>query len=778
MSSASPCARKVTVRGVKVDLDRYAVWARSSDGTISRVRHRDDLDPQSDYCVAVKSRSLSSDDVAAFFDNPLSRPDVWHSPKPSVGPVATHQGGPGHLRDPRSALILATLGTWRGGDTFHESAEQRSRRLRSLVQQAVLSDPDWLRDLIPFVRSEGNMRTVSIQTALDAAAMGHPDAADLIKETLQRADEPGVALQYWLDTYGKAMPSAVKKGIAAAAVRLYSERNVMRYGSSGKNRASAADVLRLTHPNPASEHQQTLFSYVKARHNSIKNKLLDELPMHKARRELTLLEMPDRLGLMQKEHEMAIQALLSGDKSFKSIFSRAGFSTADLNAWLSDRPQDDLRPHDAKARHAAVRVELAEIYSELKTLKKTIASHRKKAFDTLRSGDQGAEFERVKSEFVSAAAALRAAKADRRSLVAANSAVDHWDLDTESKEAASLARKREDDLAEAYKEARASYLSVKKSMGLKAESLIPQTLKDSLDVLEDRRYDAQYRLESAAKDVKGQRAKIPSEVWETMLPSMGYMELLRNIRNIESSGVADDILATISDRLSDPDEIRSSRQMPLRFWSAAKALAGIDTFEKALEIGVEVSTEAVPPLSGRTLILVDQSGSMGHYYSGSRDIGRLGNNNPATLAEVAALYGAALAKRSSDVDLVVFGSEHHKVEGVSESSVLDTVRTHGSAGMGGTKTWSALRSNFDNHDRVIILSDGQSQDGGSLPQGVPVHFFDLTGHSVSFANENSLNYYSYGGLSDLSFRLFALMEGKQNAAFDLLNQDRSSDDLD
>jgi hypothetical protein len=255
---------------------------------------------------------------------------------------------------------------------------------------------------------------------------------------------------------------------------------------------------------------------------------------------------------------------------------------------------------------------------------------------------------------------------------------------------------------------------------------------------------------------------------------MGYMELLRNVRNMESSGVPSEVLSLAADRLADPDEIRASRQMPLRFWSAAKSLSGSDTFEAALERGVEISTESVPPLTGRTLILVDQSGSMGMAYSGSRNIGTRGGENTPTLGEVAALYGAALAKRSGNSDLVVFGSDHLKVEDVADASVFSTVRSHGGASLGGTNTWSALRANFKDHDRVVILSDGQSHDSGSLPKGVPVHFFDLTGHSVSFANDNSPNYYAYGGLSDLSFRLFALMEGQAGAASAILKQDRSS----
>jgi len=71
MSSASQCSRKVTIRGVKVDLDRYAVWSRSSSGALERVRHRSDLEKDADYVVVLKSKKLDVQDIAQALDDPL-----------------------------------------------------------------------------------------------------------------------------------------------------------------------------------------------------------------------------------------------------------------------------------------------------------------------------------------------------------------------------------------------------------------------------------------------------------------------------------------------------------------------------------------------------------------------------------------------------------------------------------------------------------------------------------------------------------------------------------
>ena len=774
MSSASQCSRKVTIRGVKVDLDRYAVWSRSSSGALERVRHRSDLEKDADYVVVLKSKKLDVQDIAQALDDPLLHPEVLRLPYEARGEVKTHQGGPGHLRDPRSALILASLGTWKGSDTFHESDKDRSIRLRSLVQQATLSDPGWVRDLIPFIRSEGNMRTVSIHAALDAAAMGHPDAAQIIKETLQRADEPGVALKYWLDTYGRSMPASVKKGIAAAALKLYSQRNVLRYGNSGKNRVSAADVLRLTHPKPSDTNQEILFQFLTTRDEDLKDGLREELEVFKSRKNLASLDNQQRLRLMQQERESAVRALLSGDKSYRSSLSV--LSTTELAAWISQATPKSPEQQAAKERHDSIKDEVKELRAQSAQASRDLKRARQKAFSSLRDSEMGADFSKAKEELVKASVALRESKDARRQAVKNAGNTPHWERDNAVVTRINECKEAESRAFEDYQLAKTEYRHQKFTIARTASEMIPSGIQSAADKAESMLYDASYRLKSAAEDLRATQPGISAAVWETAMPNMGYMELLRNVRNMEESGVASDILDIAASRLSDPQQIRDSRQMPLRFWSAAKALSDSRTFESALESGLEVSTEAVPPLDGRTLILVDQSGSMGVPYGGYRNIGDINVDSQATLGEVAALYGAALAKRSKDVDLVMFGSSHHLAADVKDSSILDSVRNHGSASLGGTNTWTALNESFQNHDRVIILSDGQSNDRGSLPKGVPVHFFDLTGHSVSFANDNSPNYYAYGGLSDLSFRLFAIMEGASNASDELLTQERSKDE--
>jgi hypothetical protein len=66
-----------------------------------------------------------------------------------------------------------------------------------------------------------------------------------------------------------------------------------------------------------------------------------------------------------------------------------------------------------------------------------------------------------------------------------------------------------------------------------------------------------------------------ARAWEAVIPQMGYMALLRNLRNFEQAGISNEVTQRIIARLSDPEEVAKSRQLPFRFWSAYKNVNGL-----------------------------------------------------------------------------------------------------------------------------------------------------------------------------------------------------------
>ena len=108
------------------------------------------------------------------------------------------------------------------------------------------------------------MRSASLVGALEAAqamvAAGMPGSRPIVASVLQRADEPGEALAYWTGRYGRAIPKPVKRGVADAVGRLYTEYNLLKYDTASKG-FRFADVLDLTHPDPVAPWQGDLFKH-------------------------------------------------------------------------------------------------------------------------------------------------------------------------------------------------------------------------------------------------------------------------------------------------------------------------------------------------------------------------------------------------------------------------------------------------------------------------------------------------------------------------------------
>src|SRR6478735_11385373 len=109
---------------------------------------------------------------------------------------------------------------------------------------------------------------------------------------------------------------------------------------------------------------------------------------------------------------------------------------------------------------------------------------------------------------------------------------------------------------------------------------------------------------------------------------MGYMALLRNLRNFDHAGVPDQVAEQVAARLADPDQVARSRQLPMRFLAAYRAAPRL-RWAAALERGLQASLAAVPALPGRTLVLVDRSGSM---------FGPVSAHSELTRADTAAVF--------------------------------------------------------------------------------------------------------------------------------------------
>jgi len=161
------------------------------------------------------------------------------------------------------------------------------------------------------------------------------------------------------------------------------------------------------------------------------------------------------------------------------------------------------------------------------------------------------------------------------------------------------------------------------------------------------------------------KASAKREVWERLLAErkLGALALLRNLRNMHTAGVADEIvLAALA-------AMKTDRVLPFRFLAAARNAI---QWEPALEAAMFRSLEGrCALLSGHTVLLVDVSGSMVSPISARSDMHRTD-----------AAYGLAILLReiSEKVTIYTFSTEAKRVlsrRGMALRDALDQSQAHG-----------------------------------------------------------------------------------------------------
>ncbi|WP_441250861.1 TROVE domain-containing protein [Kitasatospora sp. McL0602] len=255
------------------------------------------------------------------------------------------------------------------------------------------------------------------------------------------------------------------------------------------------------------------------------------------------------------------------------------------------------------------------------------------------------------------------------------------------------------------------------------------------------------------------RGPLDAAVWEAVIPSMGPMALVRNLRNFDEAGVSDEVAATVAGRISDPAEVARSRQFPFRYLAAHRHAPSL-RWGHALELALGHSLANVPALPGRTLILVDRSGSM---------FDRPNERTQLNRADSAAVFGTALKLRAADADLVQFGTGSAVVKVGRGEPVLRVLERFGN--LGGTETATAVRNHYRDHDRVVIVTDEQAYGswGGNaladLPAHIPAYTWNLAGYRAGHAPSGGAHRHTFGGLTDAAFRLIPLLEAGRDAAW-------------
>jgi hypothetical protein len=280
----------------------------------------------------------------------------------------------------------------------------------------------------------------------------------------------------------------------------------------------------------------------------------------------------------------------------------------------------------------------------------------------------------------------------------------------------------------------------------------------------DATWEAKLTKAGQVAETEEEKAELKSAAWAELLRAnkLGYLALLRNLRNIAEQ--APELAQEVAAQLTDRRRIKQSLVLPFQYLSAIDAMQDSQVSQKrlflnALNTALELALDNVPRFVGRTLVVLDDSGSM----TSTRT--KYANRTPM---QIGALFAAALFK-ANDADLMRFSDEASYVgENPADSMAGIAERLVKNARSAGTNFHAIFQTAKQQYDRIVILSDMQGWMQGGAPKEAfaryrveygarPfVYSFDLQGYgSLQFPEQNV---FALAGFSDKVFDLMQLLE--------------------
>lgn len=302
---------------------------------------------------------------------------------------------------------------------------------------------------------------------------------------------------------------------------------------------------------------------------------------------------------------------------------------------------------------------------------------------------------------------------------------------------------------------------------------VPYTWETELSALGQQKFDSEQAKKNAIK------AK-----WEELISSkkLGYMALLRNLRNILECEVSVDHIRMVADHLTNKTAVAHSKQLPFRFLAAYKELKTVNSgytsyIMTALENALVASIQNMKGFNLETKVVIacDVSGSMQQPVSPKSKV---------LMYDIGLLLAMLLQARCENVMAGMFG-DSWKIVGMPSTGILANVdafyNREGEVGYS-TNGYLVIKDLIAKRylaDKIMLFTDTQlwdSHTGNQLAENTisyqwnayrkiapkaKLYIFDLAGHKHLPLKVGQNGVYMIAGWSD---KIFEVMDALENGA--------------
>ncbi|MNS71741.1 TROVE domain protein [compost metagenome] len=285
-----------------------------------------------------------------------------------------------------------------------------------------------------------------------------------------------------------------------------------------------------------------------------------------------------------------------------------------------------------------------------------------------------------------------------------------------------------------------------------------------------------------------EKQKAFTQKWEELIDSgkVGYMALLRNLRNILEANVSGFHMQKVCDYLSNEKAVANSKQLPFRFLAAYREVKDLNfkytsMVLDALEDAVMASSQNIKGFDVNTSIVIacDVSGSMQQPISPKSKV---------LLYDIGLMLGMLMQSRCKNVVSGMFG-DRWKIINMPKRSILANVNEYykreGEVGYAtnGHLVLEDLIGRKEIVEKVMLFTDVQMWNNAytkdsfanswsrykKIAPNAKLYLFDLAGYGQSPINIEKNDVYLIAGWSDKVFDVLNALEDK-NSALNYINR--------